>query len=89
MDTLTEHRTWWIVLSLGSLVLGIFSTDSFVGALGFAVGHLFFSALLAGLPWLVYRMMKRGLNGEQLMSTYTVCWVLFALPFLFPAAPSA
>lgn len=81
MNLFTDHKGWWTALAGGSLVVGLLTMDDpgVGGALGKAIGMVLVSLLVAGIPWLFYRLIKKPLTTTQIMSTVTAIWVLFAL----------
>lgn len=88
MVVFSKHKVWWAVLLVATIVTVVRATGAThpieVGIP--VVGHLLIAFLLAGLPWFIYRLLKKPLTSEQFMWTYTVAWSLFAIPQWFPAS---
>ena len=80
MKTISEFKLWWTALVVGSILVAATASrvSGLAGVAGGATALLLFSLLLASLPWLVSRFMKRPFTSEQFMWTYTVSWALLA-----------
>jgi hypothetical protein len=89
MNLFTTHKGWWAALAGGSLVIAFLTVEDsgVASSLGMAIGLMLFSLLVAGIPWLFYRLIKKPLTTNQIMSTVTVIWILFAISkFLVPSS---
>lgn len=86
MDIFTEHKWWWTGLLLATVVTVVHKFGEVhpvvVGIP--VVGHFLISFIIAGIPWLIYRLMKRPLSSDQFMWTFTVAWLLLAIPQWIP-----
>ena len=68
------------VLIIGSFIVAHFfgeATD-FFEFLGATLALITTPLLLAGIPWLFYKLIKKPLTPSQIMSTYTVAWLIVA-----------
>jgi len=81
MDLFTNHKGWWAVLVSGSLVVSSLrmETKGVVFALSYGFTPLLVSLLIAGIPWLFFRLIKKPLKTAQIMSMVIVGWLIFTL----------
>ena len=76
-----KYGTWWLILLMLTIVLSIITSQNitFTGLLSSVAGHFAFALIASLLPWGVYRLVGNPLNGEELMSTITMGWLILAV----------
>ncbi|MEE8113559.1 MAG: hypothetical protein V3T23_04315 [Nitrososphaerales archaeon] len=90
MKLFAEHKSWWVALTIGSLLVAILTAKDLGigGILGKTIGLLLLSLVLAGIPWLFYRLIKKPLTSTQIMSTITAIWILSVISQFMVAPPT-
>ena len=81
MKLFSNHKWWWVILVIATITVSIITSYevTFIGLIVSVAGHLLFSVIAAFIPWLVYRLIGRPFNSEQMMSTISVAWLLLAV----------
>lgn len=81
MKIITDHILWWILLIAATVVVSAVTSYQITlgGMLSSIGGHLTFSIGIALIPWIIYRLIGKPLNTEQMMATITVGWLILAV----------
>lgn len=85
MGLFRQYLDRWVILFIVSIVLSVVlaarsQPDVFVAyVVGAVIAMFVFSYLLAGIPWLVFLLIRKRLTSEQFMSVFTVAFALIAL----------
>jgi len=76
-----KYGIWWLTLLILTIIVSIITSHeiSFTGLLSTMGGHLAFAILASLLPWLVYRLAGKPLNGEEFMATVSMGWLILAV----------
>ncbi len=81
MKLITNHKWWWLLLIAGSICVSVITSRE-VAPMGLLIStarHLAFSIVVATIPWLVYRLLRRPLTTEQMMATISMGWLILAI----------
>jgi hypothetical protein len=81
MKIITDHILWWILLIAATAVVSAITSYQITpgGMLSSIAGHLTFAVGIALVPWIVYRLIGKPLNTEQMMAMITVGWLILAV----------
>jgi hypothetical protein len=81
MKLITNHRVWWSILIVATLIVSVITSQeiTLTGIIISMLGHLVFSFAVATLPWIVYWLIKKPLNTEQMMTAITIGWLILAV----------
>ena len=76
-----NHPLWWGLLLTGTLLVSLITTKSglsFYSLLNSMAGHLLFATIIAAVPALIFRLLKRPLSTHWIMILFTVGWTILA-----------
>jgi hypothetical protein len=81
MKLITNHKWWWSILIIATLIVSVITSleVTFTGIIISMTGHLIFAVAVAALPWLIYLLIKKPLNTEQMMTAITIGWLVLAV----------
>lgn len=81
MKLIANHKWWWTVLIIGTLIVSVITSQEVTigGVIWSMAGHLLFAVAAAMLPWIIYRLIKKPLNTEQMMTAITIGWLILAV----------
>lgn len=81
MKIITHYKLWWFLLIVSTFAVSALTSVQveFVSLLISVAAHLLFAIVVATIPLLVYWLIGRPLNTEQMMSTITAGWLILAV----------
>jgi hypothetical protein len=85
MKLFRKHPVWWIILlTLTVAVSRVTSAEPGVENLLYSVaGHFAFSFVVSLIPLIVYKAIRKPMNTEEFMATFTVAWLILAVANLW------
>jgi len=81
MKIITNHILWWILLIAATIIVSAVTSYQITmeGMLSSIAGHLAFAIGVALVPWVVYRLIGKPMNTEEMMATITMGWLILAV----------
>ncbi len=81
MKIITDHILWWILLIAATVVVSAITSYRITlgGMVSSIAGHLAFAVGISMLPWILYKLLGKPLNSEEMMATITVGWLILAV----------
>lgn len=72
---------WWLVLLVLTALVSLATSKNptVMGMLFSILGHVAFAFVASLIPSLAYWAIKRPMNMEEYMSTFTVAWLILAV----------
>jgi hypothetical protein len=81
MKLFRDHIAWWLILVVLTLIVSLITSNN-VTALGLLfsmLGHFAFALIMSVLPLIYYWIIKKPLNAEEYLATFTVAWLILSV----------
>ncbi|MDZ7808410.1 MAG: hypothetical protein U5K71_15060 [Gracilimonas sp.] len=81
MKLFKDHIIWWIILVLMTFIISMITSEQ-VTSLGLVfsmLGHFAFATIVSVFPLIFYWIIKKPLNTEEYMATFTVAWLILSV----------